>query len=132
MGWLDVPLFLGFGVFVLYEWQRDVRYFLGIGIAAASFVLWMVARAELGTCFSVRPQAKALVTKGLYAKFRHPIYFFAELAIAGLFIAWGKPIGLLYFVLILPVQFLRMKKEEAVLENAFGEEYRRYRARTWF
>ncbi len=78
------------------------------------------------------PQARALVTKGLYAKFRHPIYLFAGLAFGGLFIAWGKVIGLLLFVLMCAVQLFRIRKEDAVLEEAFGEEYRRHRARTWF
>jgi protein-S-isoprenylcysteine O-methyltransferase Ste14 len=132
VGWIDVPLFLGFGIFVLYEWQHNIRYFLGLGIALVSFVLWMVARTQLGASFSVRPQATALVTRGLYSKIRHPIYLFAGLSFAGLFIAWGRPVALVYFVVSLPVQLVRVKKEEAVLEAAFGEEYRRYKATTWF
>ncbi|HZO99818.1 MAG TPA: isoprenylcysteine carboxylmethyltransferase family protein [Terriglobia bacterium] len=132
VGWIDVPLFLGFGIFVLYEWQHNIRYFLGLGEALVSFILWMVARRQLGASFSVRPQARALVTRGLYSKVRHPIYLFAGLAFAGLFVAWGRPVGLVYFAVILPVQLLRMKYEEAVLDAAFGEEYRRYKATTWF
>jgi protein-S-isoprenylcysteine O-methyltransferase Ste14 len=30
------------------------------------------------------------------------------------------------------VQLVRARKEEAVLEAAFGEEYVRYKAGTWF
>jgi protein-S-isoprenylcysteine O-methyltransferase Ste14 len=101
-------------------------------MAVLGFALWMVARVQLGKSFSVRAQARALVTTGLYSKFRHPIYLFGELAFAGLFIAWGKLIGFLYFVLVCAVQILRIRKEEAVLEQAFGEEYRRYKASTWF
>ena len=73
-----------------------------------------------------------LVTKGLYSKFRHPIYLFRGIAFLGLFIAWGKLIPLLCFLLIYPLQILRARKEEKVLEQAFGEEYRRYKAGTWF
>lgn len=130
--WIDVALFLGFAVLVLSHWQWNVRYLLGIGMAVLGFALWMVARVQLGKSFSVRAQARALVTTGLYSKFRHPIYLFGELAFAGLFIAWGKLIGFLYFVLVCAVQILRIRKEEAVLEQAFGEEYRRYKASTWF
>jgi len=130
---IDLVVFLGFGVYVFSQWQWNVRYLVGIGIAVASFALWMVARVQLGKSFSVRAQARALVTTGLYSKFRHPIYLFGELAFAGLFLAWGELIpALAYFVLICPTQIVRSRKEEAVLEKAFGEEYRQYRASTWF
>jgi protein-S-isoprenylcysteine O-methyltransferase Ste14 len=73
-----------------------------------------------------------LVTTGLYSKVRHPIYLFRGIAFLGLFIAWGKLIPLLCFLLIYPLQILRARKEEKVLEQAFEEEYRRYKASTWF
>jgi protein-S-isoprenylcysteine O-methyltransferase Ste14 len=130
--WFDVAVFLGFGAFVLSRWQWNVRYLLGIGMAVVSFALWMVARVQLGESFSVRAQARALVTRGLYSKFRHPIYLFGGLAFLGLFIAWDKLLALPYVVLECPVQIWRIRKEETVLEQAFGEEYRGYRASTWF
>ncbi len=130
--WIDVALFLGFGVFVLSHWQWNVRYLIGIAMAIVGFALWMLARVQLGKSFSIRAQARALVTTGLYSKFRHPIYLFGGVAFAGLFVAWGKPIPLLCFILIYPTQILRLRKEETVLEQAFGDEYRRYSASTWF
>lgn len=72
-----------------------------------------------------------LVTTGLYWKIRHPVYVFGELAFAGLFIAWGNPFGLLY-VLTIPIEAWRARTEEVVLEKAFGDEYRRWKAGTWF
>jgi protein-S-isoprenylcysteine O-methyltransferase Ste14 len=92
----------------------------------------MVARIQFGQSFAVGAYARSLVTRSLYAKFRHPIYHFGGLAFAGLFIAWGHLIGVLNIVLVIPVQILRIRKEETVLEQAFGEEYCRYRASTWF
>jgi protein-S-isoprenylcysteine O-methyltransferase Ste14 len=35
-------------------------------------------------------------------------------------------------VLVIPLQIWRAKKESSVLESAFGDEYRSYRAKTWF
>jgi protein-S-isoprenylcysteine O-methyltransferase Ste14 len=102
-------------------------------MAVVGFTLWMLARIQLGSSFSVRAQAKALVTTGLYSKLRHPIYLFGGLAYLGLFLAWGKLLLTLAFLaLIIPRQIVRLRKEEAVLEKAFGDEYRRYRANTWF
>jgi protein-S-isoprenylcysteine O-methyltransferase Ste14 len=131
--WIDVAFFLGCWAFVFSKWQWNVRYLLGTGIAAVSFALWTLARVQLGKCFSVRAEARALVTTGLYSKFRHPIYLFGELAFAGLFLAWGKLVPALAFLaLTVPKQIIRLRKEETVLEQAFGDEYRRYRAGTWF
>ncbi len=130
--WIDLPLFLGFGAFVVYHWTRHARYLIGIGIASIGFALWALARMQLGKSFSVRAEGKTLVTTGLYSKFRNPIYLFGGVAYAGLFIAWGHLVPLIFFLLIYPSwQFLRARKEDAVLERAFGDEYRRYKARTW-
>jgi protein-S-isoprenylcysteine O-methyltransferase Ste14 len=128
----DIVVFLTFSGFVVSMWQWDVRYFLGLGIAVVSFPLWMLARAQLGNSFSLRAQARALVTTGLYSKIRNPIYLFGELSFVGLFLAWGHWIGIFYVALIIPVQILRIRKEQRVLEQAFGDAYREYRARTWF
>ena len=130
--WTEVVFFLGFGVFVVYRGPWSTRHLIGMAIAVVGFGLWMLARIQLGESFAVRAQAKTLVTTGLYSKFRHPIYLFGGIAYLGLFISWGKLIPLLCFLLIYPVEILRARKEERVLEKTFGEEYRRYKASTWF
>jgi protein-S-isoprenylcysteine O-methyltransferase Ste14 len=91
----------------------------------------MVARFQLGRAFSVRAQASSLVTRGLYSRFRNPIYLFGEIAYLGLAVAWGQWIGYFLVAVSWVAQLLRIRKEEAVLEQAFGEEYRRYKATTW-
>ena len=130
--WIDVCFFLGFAVFVVSQEPWSTRYLIGITMAVVGFGLWMLARVQLGRSFAVRAQAKTLVTTGLYSKFRHPIYLFGGIAYLGLFVSWGKLIPLLCFLLIYSVQILRARKEEKVLEQAFGEEYRRHKANTWF
>ena len=130
--WTDVCIFLAFAVLVVFQEPWSTRYLVGLGMAIAGFALSILARVQLGRSFSIRAQARMLVTTGLYSKFRHPIYLFRGIAFLGLFIAWGKLIPLLCFLLIYPAQILRARKEEKVLEQAFGEEYRRYKASTWF
>jgi protein-S-isoprenylcysteine O-methyltransferase Ste14 len=131
--WFDLPLLLGFAAAImLYSWAWDARHVIGMAMAAIGISLWFTARLQLGKSFSVLSKAHALVTTGLYSKFRNPIYLFGGLAYAGLFIAWGKVIPLIVFLLVFPsYQFLRARKEAEVLENAFGDEYRRYKASTW-
>jgi len=36
------------------------------------------------------------------------------------------------FVVLIPIQIWRAGKESKVLEEKFGDEYRKYRAQTWF
>jgi protein-S-isoprenylcysteine O-methyltransferase Ste14 len=130
--WLDVAVAATFGAFVISRGGASAHYYFGSALGIVGFALWILARVQLGKSFSVRAEARTLVTKGLYSKIRHPIYFFGGLAILGFLVAWGKPILALCFLATYVIQFLRIRKEEAVLEQAFGEEYRRYRASTWF
>lgn len=130
--WLDVAVFLGFGFFVFSHRQGSVQCLVGAAVAVAGFALWMLARIQLGGSFSVSAEARKLVTTGLYSKFRHPIYLFGGVGFTGLFIAWGRLIPFLVYAGIYSIQILRIRKEQAVLEQAFGEEYRRYKAKTWF
>jgi protein-S-isoprenylcysteine O-methyltransferase Ste14 len=130
--WTDVFIFFAFAAYVVSHGAWSTRFFIGVVLAIAGLALSLLARAQLGRSFSIRAQARRLVTTGLYSKFRHPIYLFRGIAFLGLFIALGKWIPTLCFILIYPLQILRARKEEKVLEEAFGEEYRRYKASTWF
>jgi protein-S-isoprenylcysteine O-methyltransferase Ste14 len=102
-----------------------------MAVALAGFILWTTARLQLGKSFTPRAEARALVTHGLYSKFRHPVYLFACVAYLGVFAAMRWGILLVCFLIMYSTQLLRIRKEDAVLEQAFGEEYRRYKAGTW-
>ena len=103
----------------------------GAAIAIPSFVLLLIARIQLGGAFSIKAKAQKLVTSGLYSRIRNPIYVFGGLVVAGLFL-YFRPIWLLLFVVLIPLQIVRSRKEEKVLAEKFGEEYQRYKAKTWF
>jgi protein-S-isoprenylcysteine O-methyltransferase Ste14 len=104
----------------------------GAFIAFASLVLILIARIQLGRAFSIRAKATRLVTTGLYARLRNPIYVFGCFFFLG--IAMFIPFWwlLLALVIVIPMQIVRARREAAVLETTFGEEYRRYRRQTWF
>jgi len=105
---------------------------VGVVLIVVGFILWTLARFQLGASFAVKAEARQLVTRGLYSKIRNPIYVFGSWVIAGGILMFGKPVWLLVFFIIVPLQLWRAKKESAVLEAAFGEEYREYKAGTWF
>ena len=105
---------------------------IGMFLLVTSEVLFIIARFQLGAAFSVRPQAKALVTRGLYARVRNPIYTFGSLSLAGLILVIDRPLYLLFFVVLVPVQLMRARKEEKVLTRKFGDTYLSYKKHTWF
>ena len=105
---------------------------LGLCLMIPGFLLWLMAHMQLGKSFSITPQARKLVTHGIYSKIRNPIYVFSLVFLSGLALLLGKPILLALGVVIVPVQIVRARKEAAVLEEKFGGEYREYRRRTWF
>lgn len=130
--YVDAVGFTVFIVLVISRHDYGGRFFVGMAIAVVGIGLWATARIQLGSSFAVTAQAKKLVTHGLYSKIRNPVYLFGGIGYVGLFIAWGSWRWLGVFLLFYTYQIPRIKKEERVLEEAFGDEYRRYRASTWF
>ncbi|HXA76780.1 MAG TPA: isoprenylcysteine carboxylmethyltransferase family protein [Candidatus Acidoferrales bacterium] len=104
----------------------------GAVIGLPSVLLLVLARIQLGGSFSVRPKAQTLVTHGLYSRIRNPIYLFGGLAVAGGFLYVNQPLYLWLFVVVIPLQIYRVRREGRVLEERFGDEYRQYKLRTWF
>jgi protein-S-isoprenylcysteine O-methyltransferase Ste14 len=104
----------------------------GAGLAGVSVAMLAVARLQLGASFSVKAKASKLVTTGLYSKIRNPIYVFGALFLVGIAIVLENWVLLAILVVLAPLQIVRAKKEEAVLHEAFGEEYDQYKAATWF
>ncbi|MHB8500028.1 MAG: methyltransferase family protein [Candidatus Acidiferrales bacterium] len=128
-----VPL-VGIAV-LIYEFARppwSPMRIAGLVLMFPALSLLTVARFQLGNSFSVSPQAKKLVTHGIYSRIRNPIYFFGTFVVAGLFLFLERPYLLLLIVPLLILQVTRARAEGRVLEERFGDEYRRYKASTWF
>lgn len=104
----------------------------GIAIALPSLILFAIARIELGRSFSIEAKATNLVTTGLYSRIRNPIYFFGALMILGIIIWTGKPLLLVVYVILIPLQVVRARKESSILEARFGDAYLDYKKKTWF
>jgi protein-S-isoprenylcysteine O-methyltransferase Ste14 len=103
-----------------------------VAIAAPAFLLFVAARIELGRAFSVRAKATTLVTTGVYSRIRNPIYFFGAIFILGVIVWLGRLWLLLIFVVMIPLQVVRSRKEERVLTEKFGAAYLDYKKKTWF
>ncbi len=121
---------LGLMVFRTGVW--DSARWAGLLIAVPAAILLFTARYQLGRSFSVTPQARELVTHGVYSKIRNPIYVFGGLLVLGFLLTLQRSYLLLILLVLIPIQIVRAHKEAKVLEAKFGDTYREYRKKTWF
>ena len=122
-------LFLGLGLLVA---PRNLLSSAALCLSIACSVLWFVARWQLGDAFSVAPEARHLVTRGLYSKIRHPVYVFGTLVFLLVVLALVGWAALIIWAVVILIQVLRLRREEKVLAETFGAAYAAYRSRTWF
>ena len=120
---------------LIYEFARppwSPMRIAGLAVLFPAIILLTVSRFQLGNSFSVSPQAKKLITQGIYSRIRNPIYVFGTFVVVGLFLFLERPLLLLLIVPVVILQITRARAESRVLEEHFGDEYRRYKASTWF
>jgi protein-S-isoprenylcysteine O-methyltransferase Ste14 len=92
-----------------------------------SFILWFIARLQLGTSISFFASVNGpLITTGIYALFRNPIYIFSALTIIFYIFLIQQYELFVFIVLLVPVQIYRSKKEEVLLKQVFGDDYETY------
>ncbi|MBW4038004.1 MAG: isoprenylcysteine carboxylmethyltransferase family protein [Acidobacteria bacterium] len=101
-------------------------------IAGISFGLLVLARVQLGNAFSIQAKAETLVTTGVYARIRNPIYVFSTLLLAALVVFDRAPKLLPGLLVLIPLQAYRAHNEEKVLAQKFGPAYADYKRQTWF
>jgi protein-S-isoprenylcysteine O-methyltransferase Ste14 len=123
MAWIDVFMF------TLPDWLRWIGF--ALGILSVAFMTW--TQVTLDTQWSAQLQLREdhhLITTGPYARMRHPLY-------TSMF-GWGAALSLLtanlifvaVSVLSIVGLILRIPKEEQMMIETFGEEYKAYMQRT--
>ncbi len=100
-----------------------------LALLVAGHFVCAVTLLQLGRSFSVMPEARKLVTAGLYSRIRHPLYLAEAVATLGVFLQYRSPGAALLVAAQFAVQLWRMREEEKVLEAQFPD-YAAYRART--
>lgn len=106
---------------------------VGIALFAAGIAINVWAMATLRAMYTVRlavQQDHRLVTSGPYRIVRHPGYFGFVLALPGMGLALGSLALLAFTVAILLWLVSRIREEEQMLVEKFGETYRAYQRKT--
>ena len=127
--WQVISMFIGASYFWYNKYRNNdwnIIKSIGAVIAIPSYILWSIARFQLGLSFSILPSANNLVTTGLYSVVRHPIYFFSGLSILGYILLVGEYLWLYGFVILIPIQLYRAYLEDVLLSKSFGRDYAVY------
>jgi protein-S-isoprenylcysteine O-methyltransferase Ste14 len=107
---------------------------LGAALAVAALVMFHLTHRALGRNWSVSLQMReshTLVTEGVYARIRHPMYSaFWLWAIAQALLLPNWIAGLSGIVGFGTLYVLRVGPEEAMMAENFGQDYTDYMART--
>lgn len=127
--WIASPLF-AFAEYPLH----CVPFIAGIACFVAGLWLFHRSHADLGTNWSITLQVReqhSLVTNGVYRRIRHPMYtslFLYSVAQALVLPNWFA--GPSYLVTFGLLYALRVRAEERMMLERFGEEYAAYMGRT--
>lgn len=116
---------------VATSFSQGTRIAISLIVGLPSLVLLIISRRQLGSSFATTPQAKALVTTGLYVRIQHPMYLFLDLFLAWFIVILSEPILLLAWGILVVVQVIQAHREEKVLSAAFGAAYETYKNHTW-
>jgi len=103
-----------------------------LGVALMTAGIRNFSRA--GTPVPTNVRTRVLVTSGIHARSRNPIYVGMFLIYIGIGLAARSPSILAFFVpLAIVMRYGVVAREEAYLERCFGDEYRDYkrRVRRW-
>ena len=124
--WLAEPKSLG--IFVTPAWVAPA----GWGVALSGAALTGVAQAQMGAAFRIGIGAShtMLVTGGLFAHSRNPIFAAVILSFAGIGIVTLSPWSIMGTALTVAVFQLQSRLEEEHLVQTHGDAYRQYAART--
>jgi protein-S-isoprenylcysteine O-methyltransferase Ste14 len=111
----------------------DAVRWLGVVLFAAGGALRIWPVFVLGNRFSglvaIQP-GHTLVTGGIYGVIRHPSYLGLLVNSLGWAFAFRSTAGIILTLAMLFTLLARIRAEEKLLEEQFGDEYRAYRART--
>ena len=137
LGLLSLGGFLIPIVYAVTNWLDFANYrlaawagWLGVLLAAGAVFIFWRGHADLGINWSPSleiHEKHELITRGVYGVIRHPMYASQWLlAIAQPLLLQNWIAGFLNLLVFIPFYFLRVKAEEQMMVEQFGDQYRMY------
>ena len=139
--WITIIISIFIGMLFKYPGVGSINtagkliHYLGLTLIVLGLIIRWIAILKLKSMFTVDvsiQQDHKIVKSGLYKTIRHPSYLGSLLSFLGLGIALVNWISLILIILPIFIAFnYRMKIEETVLNEEFGEEYLNYSKDTY-
>ncbi len=136
---LAVFAWLAATLFVPTDWfgrlgalERPEIRLAGAALLAVSFLVIVVAQRQMGRSWRIGIDAgdrPRLVTQGLFARSRNPIFLSMRLNLLGLFLVAPNAVTLAALAAGEVLMQVQVRLEEAFLSQALGAEYEAYRAK---
>jgi protein-S-isoprenylcysteine O-methyltransferase Ste14 len=124
-------------IIAIYEFSQQESLIwlslVGIGLMMLGLTINRLAISALGKFWDklVIKEDHRLITEGIYAHIRHPIYSSYILLFMGYVVLFQAPISAMLFIAVLVVWYgSRISLEETMLIEKFGDAYRQYRTKT--
>ena len=124
----------------LFPWPLDGRLIdsepariAGVALIILGLIIFVLAFVSFGDSWRVGFDVKTpgpLVTTGLFAFTRNPIYVFLDLWFLGTFLINGRLIFLIFVLLSFAAIHWQILQEEHFLRKLFGQKYEDYLKRT--
>ena len=111
------------------SWQN----ILGLGLFVVGLTIAVIAvvtlRGSYHSTLVIREDHR-LITHGIYRYTRHPVYLGVLIAIIGIPIYNSSLYGLVIMIVLIPIIINRIRMEERLLIEEYGDAYREYQETT--
>lgn len=111
----------------------SVQSVVGLALLGSGLTIMLVSQITLWRNYSatlVIKEDHQLITSGIYRFTRHPIYLGVIVGLMGIAVYASSLYGFLAMSAVIPVFLNRIRMEERLLTEAFGDTYREYRKAT--
>ncbi len=117
-----------------FSWATPIWVrILGLLLSVFAFVIFIMALIALGSSWRLGIDDQApgeLITDGIYAHTRNPIYLFFNLWFLGTFLIKGSLVFLIVWLFAVANLHFQILQEEAFLRTVHGSSYEDYYSRT--